>query len=58
MTARVIEQAPSLCLIAVSFTGYDCVDIEAARRRGIVVINVPTYGTDNGGRTASGLYWY
>ncbi|MBV8432058.1 MAG: D-2-hydroxyacid dehydrogenase [Solirubrobacterales bacterium] len=47
VTARVIEQAPALRLIAVSFTGYDCVDVEAAHRRGIVVVNVPTYGTDS-----------
>jgi glycerate dehydrogenase len=47
VTARVIEQAPALRLIAVSFTGYDCVDVGAARRRGVVVANVPTYGTDS-----------
>ena len=47
VTARVIERAPALRLIAVSFTGYDCVDVEAARRRSIVVANVPTYGTDS-----------
>jgi glycerate dehydrogenase len=40
-----IEQSPSLRFIAVSATGYDCVDVEAARRRGIVVSNVPEYGT-------------
>jgi glycerate dehydrogenase len=47
VTAEVIEQAPALRLIAVSFTGYDCVDVEAARRRGIPVANVPEYGTDS-----------
>jgi glycerate dehydrogenase len=47
VTAQVIAQAPALRLIAVSFTGYDCVDVEAARRRGIVVANVPTYGPDS-----------
>jgi hypothetical protein len=47
VTARVIEQAPALRLIAVSFTGYDCVDVWAARRRGIIVANVPTYGTES-----------
>jgi len=45
VTADVIEQAPSLRLIAVSFTGFDEVDVAAARRRGIVVANVPEYGT-------------
>ncbi len=33
--------------VGVLATGYDCVDVEAARQRGIVVTNVPTYGTDS-----------
>ncbi|MBV8233442.1 MAG: D-2-hydroxyacid dehydrogenase [Planctomycetaceae bacterium] len=45
VTVRVIEQARALRLIAVSFTGYDGVDVEAARRRCVAVANVPTYGT-------------
>jgi glycerate dehydrogenase len=36
---------PRLKYIGVLATGYDCVDVEAARQRGIVVANVPTYGT-------------
>ena len=36
---------PRLKYVGVLATGYDCVDIEAARQRGIVVANVPTYGT-------------
>jgi glycerate dehydrogenase len=43
--ARAIEQAPDLRLIAVSATGFDCVDAAAARRRGVAVANVPEYGT-------------
>jgi len=43
--AEVIDQAPHLQLIAVSATGHDCVDGNAARRRGIIVSNVPEYGT-------------
>ena len=43
--AGVIDQAPDLRFIAVSGTGYDCVDVAAARRRGIPVANVPEYGT-------------
>ena len=31
--------------IGVLATGYDVVDVEAARERGIVVTNIPTYGT-------------
>lgn len=40
-------QLPRLRFIAVSATGFDCVDIEAAGRRGIPVSNVPFYGTDS-----------
>jgi len=47
VTGRVIEQAPGLRFIAVGFTGYDRVDVGAAHRRGIVIANVPTYGTDS-----------
>jgi glycerate dehydrogenase len=47
VTAQVIQEGPALRLIAVSFTGYDCVDVGAARRRGVVVANVPSYGTDS-----------
>jgi glycerate dehydrogenase len=42
-----IEQAAGLRFIAVTGTGYDCVDLTAARRRGIVVANVPEYSTDS-----------
>jgi glycerate dehydrogenase len=45
--AAAIEQAPLLRFIAVSATGFDCVDVEAARRRGIPVANVPEYGTNS-----------
>jgi glycerate dehydrogenase len=45
--AEVIDQAPHLRLIAVSATGHDCVDVAAASRCGILVSNVPEYGTDS-----------
>jgi glycerate dehydrogenase len=45
ITADVMEQSPALRLIAVSATGFDCVDLAAARRREILVSNVPEYGT-------------
>ncbi len=47
MTSDVIEAAPKLKLIARAGTGLDNVDIEAANRRGIVVMNCP------GGNTVS-----
>jgi glycerate dehydrogenase len=45
--AEAIGQTPGLRLVAVSATGYDCVDVAAARRRGVAVANVPEYGTDS-----------
>jgi glycerate dehydrogenase len=43
----VIDASPALRFIAVSATGFDCVDVAAAGRRGIPVSNVPEYGTDS-----------
>lgn len=40
-----IAGLPKLKYIGVTATGYNVVDGEAARERGIVVTNVPTYGT-------------
>jgi glycerate dehydrogenase len=45
LTAGVLDRLPDLRYIGVLATGYNVIDIEAARRRGIVVSNVPTYGT-------------
>jgi glycerate dehydrogenase len=44
---EIIEQTPTLKLIAVAATGYNMVDISAARSGGIPVCNVPGYGTDS-----------
>lgn len=46
LDAQTIAMAPNLKYIGVLATGYNVVDIEAARRRGVVVTNIPTYGTD------------
>ena len=42
-----MEQLPRLRYITVAATGYDCIDVAAAGRRGIPVSNVPIYGTDS-----------
>jgi glycerate dehydrogenase len=45
ITAKTIESCSALKIIAVTATGYNIVDIAAAKMRGIVVCNVPGYGT-------------
>lgn len=45
LTEEALEQMPNLKFIGVLATGYNVVDIEAAKRRGIIVTNIPTYGT-------------
>lgn len=43
---KVMDACPNLKFINVPATGYQCVDMEAARARGIAVANVPRYSTD------------
>lgn len=43
----ILSQCPSLRYIGVTATGYNIVDVKAARKRGIVVTNVPAYGTES-----------
>lgn len=45
ITSAVIENCPSLKFIGVLATGYNVVDIESTKVKGITVCNVPTYGT-------------
>jgi glycerate dehydrogenase len=47
LTADALERLPRLGFISVLATGYNVVDVAAARRRGIPVSNVPEYGTDS-----------
>lgn len=47
MTDEVMAQLPRLKYIGVLATGYNVVDLEAARRRGITVTNIPAYSTDS-----------
>jgi D-lactate dehydrogenase len=44
VTPEVLERLPSLRLVATRSTGFDHIDLEACRRRGVRVANVPTYG--------------
>lgn len=44
-TEETLKQLPDLKYIGVLATGFNVIDLEAAARRGIVVTNVPEYGT-------------
>lgn len=46
LSRELIQAMPSVRFIGVLATGYNVVDVQAARERGIVVCNIPTYGTD------------
>lgn len=41
-----LEACPSIRFIGVLATGYNVVDVHAAKEKGIAVCNIPTYGTD------------
>ena len=45
LTAETLSALPELRYIGVLATGYNVVDTAAAARQGIVVTNIPTYGT-------------
>ncbi len=42
-----LKGLPDLRFVAVTATGYDCIDTCAARDQGVLVANVPVYGTDS-----------
>lgn len=46
LPASVIEACPSIKMIGMLATGYNIVDVECAKRRGIPVCNVPCYSTN------------
>ncbi|MDR2528235.1 MAG: D-2-hydroxyacid dehydrogenase [Synergistaceae bacterium] len=55
LSADVIAQLPELRYIGVLATGYDVVDVAAAKARNIPVCNVPTYGTTSVAQLAIAL---
>ncbi|NDV81960.1 D-2-hydroxyacid dehydrogenase [Bacteroides sp. 51] len=50
LTAELINQLPDLKYIGVLATGYNVVDIPAAKERGIIVTNIPAYSTPSVGQ--------
>ncbi|MFQ7113656.1 D-2-hydroxyacid dehydrogenase [Hallella bergensis] len=47
ITAEVIDKLPKLKYIGVLATGYNIIDVDYARQKGIVVSNIPAYSTDS-----------
>ena len=47
ITKEIFDRCASIRYVAILATGYNIVDIEYAKSKGIPVSNVPTYGTDS-----------
>ncbi|WP_222704213.1 D-2-hydroxyacid dehydrogenase [Treponema pectinovorum] len=47
ITEEILKDCPKLKYIGVLATGYNVVDLEAAKKRGIIVTNIPSYSTDS-----------
>ncbi|CAN7708312.1 D-2-hydroxyacid dehydrogenase [Paenibacillus sp. LjRoot153] len=45
LSAQTLEQLPKLRYVGVLATGYNIVDVQAAKEKGILVTNVPAYST-------------
>lgn len=52
ISAQTMAACPNLKFIGVLATGYNIIDIPAAKEKGIIVSNIPTYGTDAVGQFA------
>lgn len=46
ITKEILDQLPKLKYIGLQSTGYNVVDCEAAKEKGITVCNIPSYSTD------------
>lgn len=55
ITEQTLEACKSIRFIGVLATGYNVVDVKAARARGIPITNIPNYGTDAVGQFAIAL---
>lgn len=55
ISREILEKSPNLRFIGMLATGYNVVDVEAAKERGVVVCNIPNYGTDAVGQFAIAL---
>ncbi len=55
VNSELIDALPNLKFVAVAFTGFDCVDLEACRHRNISVFNVPSYASNSVAELVLGL---
>ena len=55
ISRQVFEACPGIRLLSVVATGYNVVDVQAAREHGVAVCNVPAYGTEMVAQFAIGL---
>jgi glycerate dehydrogenase len=55
LSKDVISRMPKLKFIGVLATGYNVVDVKAAKERGVIVTNVPAYGTASTAQMAISL---
>ena len=55
LSAATLSATPGLRYIGVLATGYNIVDLTAARARAVTVTNVPTYGTDTVAQHAAAM---
>lgn len=55
LSDEIFAACPNIRFVGVLATGYNVVDIEAARRHNIIVTNVPSYGTSAVAQFAIGL---
>lgn len=55
LTSQVIEDCKNLKMISIAFTGFDHIDIDACKKRNIVVCNAAGYSTDSVADLSFGL---
>ena len=55
LTKETLKQARDLKYIGVLATGYNVVDVDAAKEQGMIVANIPTYGTTAVAQMATAL---
>lgn len=52
---KILDHFPNVKFVAVAFTGYDSIDLDLCREKGIAVFNVPAYSTDSVAELVIGL---